>query len=40
MTKKVVQQVFAIDYAVSKYTFLMINQFVQRIFFSLMTIAP
>ena len=30
MVKKVVQQICAIDYFVSKYTFLLINQFVQR----------
>ena len=29
MIEKVVQQVWAIDYLVSKYTFLLINQFVQ-----------
>ena len=28
--EKVVQQVCAIDYLVSKYTFLLINQFIQR----------
>ena len=28
--EKVVQQVCAIDYRVSKYTFLLINQFIQR----------
>ena len=30
MFEKVVQQVCAIDYLVSKYTFLLINQFIQR----------
>ena len=30
MIEKVVQQVCAIDYLVSKYTFLLINQFIQR----------
>ena len=30
MIEKVVQQIWAIDYFVSKYTFLLINQFVQR----------
>ena len=30
MIEKVVQQVSAIDYIVSKYTFLLINQFVLR----------
>ena len=30
MIEKVVQQVCAIDYLVSKYTFLLINQFMQR----------
>ena len=30
MIKKVVQQVCDIDYLVSKYTFLLINQFIQR----------
>ena len=29
MIEKVVQQVYAIDYLVSKYTFLLINQFIQ-----------
>ena len=33
MIKKVVQQVCAIDYLVTRYTFLLINQFVQRQFF-------
>ena len=34
MIEKVVQQVCAIDYLVSKYTFLLINQFIQKkIFF-------
>ena len=30
MIEKVVQQVCAIDYLVSKYTFLLMNQFIQR----------
>ena len=39
MIEKVVQQICAIDYLVSKYTFLLINQFVQRQIFWLMKIS-